>query len=197
MNPEQLNQNTVLVLNKGWQAIHAMSPAKAISMIYAGVATALEIQGEDYMIPLKWEEWQKLEVKEGDPFVNTTKAKIKIPRVIILCKYDKVPIRSSRLSSANIRKRDNDTCQYCGRHGSKRKLNMDHVIPRSRGGRTSWTNLATACVKCNSYKRDRTPEEAGMKLERKPEAPKPLPLTHFIQNHYDIPEWEPFIHKKN
>ncbi len=197
MNPAELNNNTVLVLNRGWQAIHAMSPAKALSMIYAGVATALDIQGEDVMIPMKWDEWQKLELKDGDIFVNTVHAKIKVPRVIILAKYDKVPIRKPRLTSAAIRKRDKDTCQYCGKGSSKRKMNLDHVVPRAQGGATSWRNLVCSCIPCNSRKRDRTPHEAGMNLARLPQEPKALPASHFIQNHFGIPEWEPFIHKKN
>ena len=190
---DKLNQNTVLVLNKNWQAIGIKSPADTFAMLMTDVATGLDIKGLDYMTPLRWNDWLQLPVNEEDLFVQTVNKKIKIPRVIILSKFDKVPKKRPRFSQKNIWIRDNYTCQYTGKKLKPGEGNIDHVVPRSKGGLTDWTNCVLACKKINAKKADATPEQVGLKLLKKPETPKELPIFHYITNRHGIKEWDLFL----
>jgi 5-methylcytosine-specific restriction endonuclease McrA len=192
---DKLNQNTVLVLNKHWQAIGIKSPADTFAMLMTDVATGLDIRGTDYMLPLRWNDWLNLPIEDGDNYVQTVNAKIKIPKVIILSKYDKVPKKRPRFSQKNIWIRDNFTCQYTGKKLRPGEGNIDHVVPKSRGGETAWENCVLACRKVNAKKADSTPEEVGLKLLKLPEPPKELPVFHYITNKHNIKEWEIFLAK--
>jgi 5-methylcytosine-specific restriction endonuclease McrA len=192
---DKLNQNTVLVLNKHWQAIGIKSPADTFAMLMTDVATGLDIRGSDHMTPLRWTDWLNLPIEDGDNYVQTVNAKIKIPKVIILSKYDKVPKKRPRFSQKNIWIRDNFTCQYTGKKLRPGEGNIDHVVPKSRGGETAWENCVLACRKVNAKKADSTPEEVGLKLLKKPEPPKELPVFHYITNRHNIKEWEIFLAK--
>jgi len=192
---DKLNQNTVLVLNKHWQAIGIKSPADTFAMLMTDVATGLDIRGTDYMLPLRWNDWLNLPIEDGDNYVQTVNAKIKIPKVIILSKYDKVPKKRPRFSQKNIWIRDNFTCQYTGKKLRPGEGNIDHVVPKSRGGETAWENCVLACRKVNAKKADSTPEEVGLKLLKPPEPPKELPVFHYITNKHNIKEWEIFLAK--
>jgi len=190
---EKLNRNTVLVLNKHWQAVGIKSPADTFAMLMTDAATGLDIRGLDQMTPLRWKDWLQLPVEEGDDFVQTINAKIKIPKVIILSKYDKVPKKRPRFSQKNIWIRDNFTCQYTGKKLRPGEGNIDHVVPKSRGGETAWENCVLACKKVNAKKADATPDEVGLKLLKKPEPPKELPVFHYITNKHGIKEWDIFL----
>jgi 5-methylcytosine-specific restriction endonuclease McrA len=192
---DKLNRNTVLVLNKNWQAVGIKSPADTFAMLMTDTATGLDIRGLDYMVPLRWSDWIQLSVEEGDDFVLTINQKIKIPKVIILSKFDRVPRKRPRFSQKNIWIRDNYTCQYTGKKLRPGEGNIDHVVPRSRGGSTAWENCVLACKQVNAKKADATPEEAGLKLLKKPESPKELPMFHYITNKHNIKEWEIFLAK--
>jgi 5-methylcytosine-specific restriction endonuclease McrA len=190
---DKLNRTTVLVLNKNWQAIGIKSPADTFAMLVTDVATGLDIQGANHMVPLRWKDWIQLPIKEGDEFVQTVNMKIKIPKVIILSKYDKVPKKRPKFSQRNIWIRDNFTCQYTGKKLKPGEGNIDHIVPRSRGGITNWENCVLACRKVNAKKADATPEEIGLKLLKKPEPPKELPVFHYITNKHGIKEWDIFL----
>ena len=97
---------------------------------------------------------------------------LRVPRVILLNAYDRVPRREIRFGRRNVYLRDGHTCQYCGRVFREEELNLDHVVPRDVGGKTNWENIVTACVRCNSRKANRLPEQAGMTLRRAPAKPK-------------------------
>jgi len=118
---------------------------------------------------------------------------IRVPRVILLLAYDRVPKRRVRFSRFNIYTRDRNTCQYCGQTFPRSELNLDHVVPRSRGGRSTWENVVCSCHECNRKKGGRTPEEAGMKLLRPPRRPEwtPFMLENFSLRRYK--EWAPFL----
>jgi 5-methylcytosine-specific restriction endonuclease McrA len=192
---EKLSRNTVLVLNKNWQAVGIKSPADTFAMLMTDTATGLDIRGLDYMVPLRWNEWLELPIEEDDLFVQTVNRKIKIPKVIILSKFDRVPKKRPRFSQKNIWIRDNFTCQYTGKKLRPGEGNIDHVVPRSKGGSTSWDNCVLACKQVNAKKADATPEEAGLRLLKKPESPKELPIFHYITNKHNIKEWEIFLAK--
>jgi 5-methylcytosine-specific restriction endonuclease McrA len=189
----KLYQYTVLVLNRNWQAIGIKTPADTFPMLMTDTATGLDIQGLDNMTPLKWSEWLKLPVLEDDNYVQTVNQKIKIPKIVILSKYDKVPKKRPRFTQKNIWSRDNHTCQYTGKKLRPGEGNVDHVIPKSKGGTTDWNNCVLACKKINAKKGDKLPEEIGLKLIKKPEPPKELPITHYLYNKHKIKEWEIFL----
>jgi 5-methylcytosine-specific restriction endonuclease McrA len=191
---DHLRNETVLVLNRNWQAIHVKNPAEAMTMMYSDNATALDIRGEDNMVPLRWTDWVKLPIdNERDDFIQTINGKIKIPKVLVLCRYDKVPRKRPKFSLKGIWERDNGTCQYTGKKLHPHDANIDHVIPRSRGGKTDWGNCVLSHKDINSKKADRTPEEAGLRLLRKPADPKELPSTFYIRNKHNVREWDLFL----
>ena len=106
-----------------------------------------------------------------------------MPRVILLIIYDRLPKKEVKFTRHNIFERDKNTCQYCGRVFDRKDLNLDHVIPRDRGGPTTWENIVCSCVECNTQKANRTPQEAGMHLVRKPKRPKWRP---FVQINFSL-----------
>lgn len=189
-----LDKPSVLVLNKSWQAINITSPANAISMMFDDCATGLNIIGEDNMVPLKWCEWIKLEASELDG-VKTVRGIIKIPKVIILSKYNNVPKKRPRFTAKNIWERDGGICQYTGRKLTPNDGNIDHVIPKSRGGKTNWSNCVLSHKDINSYKADKTPSEAGLTLLRSPKEPSALPSSYYIRNKHNVSEWKPFLYQ--
>ena len=135
-----LNKSTVLVLNRHWQAIHVKTPAEAFCMIATGAATALDVQADDQIAPVRWDDWLKLPVREHDNAVNTPRGPVRVPTVIVAANYAKVPMRRPRFGARGIWERDGGVCQYTGRKLSPKEGNIDHVVPRSRGGKTSWEN---------------------------------------------------------
>lgn len=192
-----LYKDVVLVLNRNWQAIGVKTPADTFGMLMTDAATALYIDGQSTMVPMKWKDWAKLDVKDDDLFVRTVRGKIKIPRVIVLCKFDRVPKKRPRFSSKNIWLREKGKCAYTGKQLKPHEGNIDHLIPKSRGGATDWLNCVLACKEVNAKKADLTPEEAGLKLLIKPVVPKELPSYHYIRNRHNIKEWEYFLKHSN
>jgi 5-methylcytosine-specific restriction endonuclease McrA len=188
-----LTKDTVLVLNRGWQAIHIKTPTDALSMMYADIATGLDIRGADHMVPLKWNDWVNLPLSEGDEYIKTVRGNIKIPKVIVLCKFDRVPKKRPRFSNKNIWLRDGGMCQYTGKKLQPGEGNIDHVIPKSHGGITDWSNCVLAHKEVNAKKAGRTPEQAGLKLLRQPTTPKELPVTFYLKNKHKIKEWDIFL----
>jgi len=110
--------------------------------------------------------------------------KIRVPRVILLVMFDRLPKKEVKFTRHNIFERDRNTCQYCGRIFERKDLNLDHVIPRDRGGPTTWENIVCSCIRCNTQKANCTPAEAGMHLVRKPKRPKWRP---FVQVNLGLP----------
>jgi 5-methylcytosine-specific restriction endonuclease McrA len=188
-----LNKTIVLVLNRNWQAIGVRTPAEAFCQMAANAATALDIMGEDHIRPVKWDEWVTLPIREHDAFVSTVRGRIRIPTVIVAVNYTRVPIKRPKLSARGIRERDSNRCQYTGRVLRVEEGNLDHVVPRSRGGRDTWENLVWASKDVNSRKGNRLPHEAGLKLLSTPRAPKQLPVTALIRNAHGIGDWELFV----
>jgi len=107
-----LNKSTVLVLNRHWQAIHVKTPAEAFCMVATGAATALDVQAEDYITPVRWDDWLKLPVREHDNAVNTPRGPVRVPTVIVAANHAKVPLRRPRFGARGIWERDGGVCQY-------------------------------------------------------------------------------------
>jgi len=191
-----LHQKVVLVLNRNWQAINTRTPAEAFCQMASDVATGLDIQGVDWMVPTKWEDWKKLPVREDDASIGTASGRIRVPTVIVVSNFARVPMKRPKFNSRNLWERDGGRCQYTGRQLRPGEGNIDHVIPRSRGGSTCWENCVLAAADVNSQKGNRTPEEAGLRLQKAPYAPRELPVTVYLRNIHDIDDWDPFLINK-
>ncbi len=187
-----LKKSTVLVLNRNWQAINVRTPADAFCQLATEVATGLDIDS-DLMTPVKWSDWLKLPIRDRDLCVSTPRGHIRVPTVVVLARFDKVPKRRPNFSPRSIWIRDGGVCQYTGRHLKPGEGNIDHVMPRSRGGDTSWENCVLAHREVNSRKGNRLPAEAGLRLIRRPATPKELPVTMLIKNNHGIEDWDHFL----
>lgn len=178
----------VLVLNRYYQPVHVTSVKRAFALLYQGVAKAIDNQYRLY----EFADWAALRGTEHD-CISTVSRTIRIPRVLVLSAYEYLPKGKVRFSRLNIYGRDRDTCQYCGRQLPRPDLNLDHVQPRSQGGKTSWENVVCSCVECNLRKGGRTPEQAGMALLTKPVRPRWTPFFRGAVKRVTYREWLPFL----
>jgi 5-methylcytosine-specific restriction endonuclease McrA len=167
-----LSQPT-LVLNRSWSAIATTTARHAIGLAFTGAARI--IRPETYETH-GFDSWADLAVPPGEPSIRTVSIEIRIPEVIVLTRYTGMPVQRATFSRRNLYKRDGNTCQYCGVRPGTSELSIDHVRPRSRGGRSTWENCVLACVRCNSKKANRQPTEASMHLLRAPIAPRWTPI---------------------
>jgi 5-methylcytosine-specific restriction endonuclease McrA len=118
---------------------------------------------------------------------------IAVPRIIRLLFYDRLPRTDVKFNRRNIFARDKNKCQYCGKHFPTSELSLDHVIPRTQGGKTTWENIVCACAACNVKKGGQIPREAGMKLIKKPTKPRHNPLVHVHLGHRRYRSWKQFL----
>jgi 5-methylcytosine-specific restriction endonuclease McrA len=190
-----LNKSIVLVLNRNWQAINVRTPQEAFCMMATNVGTALEIEGENYIRPVTWEEWITLPIRPQDNAVHTVRGAVRVPAVIVAVNFAKVPKKRPKLSAKTIRERDDNRCQYTGRVLRPEEGSLDHVLPRSRGGKDTWENLVWSSKAVNADKGNRLPHEAGLQLLRVPRAPKELPASAFIRNAHSVAEWKLFLNE--
>src|SRR5437588_12922387 len=188
-----LNKSIVLVLNRNWQAIHVRSPQEAFCQMATNVATALEIDGENFIRPVTWDEWVMLPIRPQDNAVQTVRGPIRVPTVIVAVNYAKVPKKRPKLCARTIRERDGNRCQYTGKLLKPQDGSLDHVLPRSRGGKDTWENLVWSSKAINARKGDRLPHEAGLKLLSVPRAPKELPASALIRNAHGVMDWNLFV----
>lgn len=180
-------ESAVLVLNRNYQPVHVTSVKRAFSLLYQGVAKAIDDQYRLY----EFADWAALSATTD--CITTVSRSIRVPRVLVLSAYEYLPKGRVRFSRLNIYARDHDTCQYCGRTLPRSELNLDHVRPRCDGGKTTWENVVCSCVPCNLRKGGRTPDQAGMKLLRKPFRPKWTPLFRGAIRRITYREWLPFL----
>lgn len=181
-------QRPTLVLNRSWQPVAVSTVARALVKVWnesARIVDPASFQQYD------WDDWTRLTPADGDPVIQTQWLQLRAPEVITLTRYDRMPIKIVAFSRRNVFKRDHFTCQYCGCRPGSEELTIDHVIPRSRGGVSSWVNCVLACIDCNSRKSNRTPEQAGMPLRKPPTRPiwNPLYAPHGVK----IQSWSKFV----
>jgi len=181
--------SSVLVLNRSFLPIHVTSVRRAFSLIYQGGARAVDARYETF----DFVRWSGREAESGMDFIGTVGGGIPVPRVIVLIHYDRVPRRHVRFSRVNIFSRDRFTCQYCEIRLPRAELNLDHVVPRAQGGRTTWENVVCCCVSCNRRKGGRTPEQAGLRLQSRPVRPRWTPLMSLAVSSVRYHEWRPFL----
>jgi 5-methylcytosine-specific restriction endonuclease McrA len=190
---DMLNKAIVLVLNRNWQAVNVRTPQEAFCMMATNAATALEIEGENHVRPVTWAEWITLAIRPQDNAVQTVRGPVRVPTVIVAVNFAKVPKKRPKLCARAIRERDGNRCQYTGRELRPGEGSLDHVVPRSRGGKNAWENLVWSGKDVNARKGNRLPHEAGLELLNVPRAPKELPTTALIRNTHGAAEWRLFL----
>jgi len=188
----KITDRIVLILNKHWIPVNITSVKHSLSLMYTDNAKGVVVD-KDLVVSLSWNEWKKLDASNDDFNIKTIQKQIKVPKVIVLNHYDKIPRQAVKFTQKNLWLRDNFTCQYTGKKLTKLTGNIDHVIPKSQGGKTSWENCVIAHKQINDKKADKTPEQAGLRLTKTPAAPKLMPVSFYIINKNKIKEWELFL----
>jgi 5-methylcytosine-specific restriction endonuclease McrA len=183
----------VLVLNKSWMAINTSTVRHAVSLMFAGQARGILIS-DNKIQALNWEEWTNITVSEEEEAIKTVTQKIKLPSIVVMNFCDKIPKQIIKFTQNNLWERDNFTCQYTGKKVTRQTGNIDHIIPKSLGGKTCWENCVIACKDINAQKSDKTPEQAGLKLIKKPTRPRIMPVSFFIKNKEKNLDWNWFLH---
>ena len=180
----------VLVVNRFFQPVQITSARRAFLLLFGGSAQAIDDNGDLHDFPA----WRLLPVREHDDGLPILSGSLRVPRVLHLRRYERVRQKPVRLNRKNLMLRDAHQCQYCARRPPVRELNIDHVLPRSRGGEASWENLVTACRVCNLRKGRRTPDEAAMHLLRIPGPPRwSTTMQILMGSPSPFEEWTPFL----
>jgi 5-methylcytosine-specific restriction endonuclease McrA len=188
--------NYILVLNKSWTAINVITLVESMKMLCRETADAMDPETYQLYTLEQWierstERVKKLPIKY---FIKTPNCLIERPEIILLRTYYGMPFTEVNFTRRNLYKRDNYTCQYCNKQYGPSNLNIDHVIPTSRGGRTSWNNCVVSCVPCNSKKANMILSESGLSLLTRPKMPQWLPVSGLIPRIYPD-SWNKFLKK--
>jgi len=179
----------VLVLNRLFQAIQITTVRRAFCLLYKGEVRAVDPDYTTY----DWEDWKDIPPQPDEEFLATPSFRIRIPRVVLLLHFDRLPRHEIRFTRKNIFFRDKNRCQYCGGRFSTSDLNLDHVIPLSRGGKSNWENVVCCCVRCNSRKGGMLMNQAGMQLVRVPVRPRWHPFVKLSLSHSRYESWKNFL----
>ena len=190
--------SSVLVLNRHYFAIHVINVRRAFGLLYRGLAEVLDVdEGQyanyDFLSWLEMSELRAEDKREDQDWVRSVSFDIQAPRVIRLLRFDRVPKQTLRFNRRNLFARDKNQCQYCTRVFPSSQLSLDHVMPRSRGGPTTWENVVCCCLRCNTRKGGRTPQEARMKLMSKPKKPRNHPLLVDKLKNPKYETWRAFL----
>jgi len=184
----------VLVLNRNYYPIHIIDKKKVMCLLYKEHAVALDENLNRY----NFDEWTELsQMIEDSPagYMHSVSLKVAIPEIIILTLYDKLPKGDVKFTRKNLYTHYGSKCCYCGQKFETKYLNLDHVIPRSGGGKTSWNNIVLSCYPCNSKKGSRSLKEARMRMHYKPSKPtwKPVHTMHINIGVKLRQSWKKFI----
>ena len=181
-------QRPTLVLNRNWQAVGVVPVTRSLTLVCGERARIVDpYDFQQY----SWDDWAQLVPGDDELFIQSVSFRMRIPEVITLTNYDRVPTNVVTFSRRNIYKRDRYTCQYCFVQPGSEELTIDHVLPRSRGGTSTWENCVLACLNCNKRKADRLPDEARMPLRRAPFRPKWKPM--YAWHSMRIESWSKFL----
>ena len=190
----------ILVLNRLWQPVNIVGVKRGFSLLCQDYAQVIHTSDGVFDI-LDFGSWveHSSENPPENPFdgIQTVRLSLLIPKVLLLRAYDRLPIREMKFNRQNLFERDGFKCQYCNKIFQAQELNLDHVIPRDRGGQTSWENVVTSCIRCNSRKGNRLPHEAGMRLVRRPQKPRWRPFVSSIDEDECDESWIQFMNLKS
>jgi 5-methylcytosine-specific restriction endonuclease McrA len=187
-----------LMLNKNYVPIRLSTAYSVIGKFYCGHVEAIQVKDNNY-VSIDFDKWLEMSLQDIWPsdqkFVNSSKQRIAVPRIVRCLTYDKIPKTTLRLTRKAIYERDNYTCYGCGEVFSVTNLTLDHIIPKSRGGDNSWLNLVTCCKKCNDKKEDKLLQELHWKpkfLPYKPNISNMSKLKSTITENNYFDEWKFF-----
>ena len=191
---DALLDQPVLVLNRLWQAINTCSARRALTLLYQGHAQAVATDGDRNFLTHDFLSWRDFSLSNPEPkMLQTISLRIRIPRIIVLSLFDRLPKKEVKFTRLNVFERDRNTCQYCGNLFDRSNLNIDHVLPRDRGGQTTWENVVCSCIPCNTRKGNRLPHEARMQILKKPKRPKWRPFVNITFSGGIDDSWSHFI----
>jgi len=188
----------VLVLNKHYMAIRIVGARRAFSLLFRELAEVVYVdQGKysnyDFQSWCEVSQFKRRFEPDSHDWVSTVNFYIAVPRIIRLLFYDRLPRNEVKLNRRNIFARDKNRCQYCGQRQPTSELSLDHVIPRSMGGKTVWENIVCACAECNVKKGGRTPKQAGIMLIHKPVRPRHNPFVRIHLGQQRYRSWQQFL----
>jgi len=188
----------VLVLNKHYMAIRIVGVKRAFSLLWRELAEVVSFEEGRYS-NYDFQSWCDVSQfrhrfkPDGHDWVSTVNFHIAVPRIIRLLFYDRLPRSEVKFNRRNIFARDKNKCQYCGKRYPTSELSLDHITPRSMGGKSNWENIVCACTKCNVKKGGQSPQQSGMKLIQKPIKPRHNPLVHIHLGHQRYQSWKQFL----
>lgn len=189
---------SVLVLNRHYLPLRVVNAKRAFCMLLCDHAEVVHEEDGQY-VNHDFESW--LEVSEfkrqfepaSHDFIRTVRFEIAVPRIVRLLGYDRLPRQEVKFNRRNIFARDHSRCQYCGHKFPTSELSLDHVVPRSQGGKTTWENMVCCCLKCNIKKGGQTPDQARMKLITHPVKPKRSPVISLRLGEPRYKSWKAFL----
>ncbi len=189
-----LLERPVLVLNRFWQPVHTCSVRRSLHLLCIGHAQVVQVEGEQRFDTHDLMSWIRYSNSiTGDEMIHSSRISIRIPKIVVLSSYERVPRREVKFSRHNVFLRDKFTCQYCAKTLPETQLNLDHVTPRDKGGLTTWENIVTSCFRCNTRKANKMPHEVGMHPNSKPLAPRWRPLFGLHENGLADESWGHFL----
>lgn len=193
----------VLLLNRNYQALRIIGVQRAFNLLCRQQAEVLEVdedsQGQAHYYNFNFADWAELSKfkaefePESHDWIRTVRLQIAIPRIIRLLGYDRLPKQTVKLNRRNVYARDGSKCQYCGKKFHTGELSLDHVVPKTQGGKTTWDNIVCCCVRCNVKKGGRTPEQAHMRLITKPVQPRRTPVIDICLRQPKYRSWKQFL----
>lgn len=188
----------VLVLNRHYAAIRVVSVRRAFSMLFRRLAEVVSVENDEF-VSHDFDSWREVSEyraryePEHHDWVQCVRFELAVPRIIRLLLYDRLPRQTVKFNRRNLYARDENRCQYCGKVFPTSELSLDHVTPRSRGGKTTWDNIVCCCVRCNVRKGGRLPDEAGMHLISKPVKPRRSPAITLRLSIAKYSSWKQFL----
>jgi len=187
-------EHPVLVLNRFWQPIHTCSVRRALHLLCLGHAQVVQVDGEECFQTHDLGSWIDHSSKTKDSeMIHGIRVMLRVPKIVVLAIYDKLPRLEVKFTRRNVFLRDHFTCQYCSKVLPENQLNLDHVMPRDKGGRTTWENIVTSCFRCNTRKANKLSHEVNMHPLRKPVAPRWRPLYGLRENGLGDESWNHFL----
>jgi 5-methylcytosine-specific restriction endonuclease McrA len=190
--------SSVLMLNRLYMAVRVISAKRALTLLYREQVEVVSVENGAYS-SYDFDSWvevsqakQRFEPHKHD-WVSTVRFQVAVPRVVRLLGYDRLPRAQVKLNRRNLFARDRNRCQYCGKKFATTDLSIDHIIPRSQGGKNTWENIVCACIRCNTRKGGRTPEQAGMKLIQPAIKPRRSPVLTIKLSDSRYSSWKQFL----
>lgn len=190
--------SSVLLLNRLYMAVRVVGARRALTLLYRDLAEVVAVEDGKYL-SYDFNNWVEISAAkaafepEKHDWIQTVRFQIAVPKIIRLLTYDKLPRQEVKLNRRNLFARDHGRCQYCGKKFPTSELSVDHVVPRSQGGRTAWDNVVCACVQCNVRKGGRTPFQAHMRLITAPRRPRRSPVLTIKLSDAKYASWKQFV----